>query len=198
MMLEDATSISEDQQIVPINLRHRMPVFLSAASLVFAIAHLTYEHFSGGVQSHHLLNRSDLPAISNWFGLIILPLLGWLLGVRIRAHLASSTQPVLPAGVWIGLVGALLYGAALAASFELYASAISSGLFFGLFLLAAVLPIHRAECFLGFVVGMTFTFGAVLPTLIAAVFAAISIMVRFVFRAVASAVRPSTRLRDVA
>jgi len=35
---------------------------------------------------------------------------------------------------------------------------------YGLFILALFFPIYRAECFLGFVIGMTFTFGAVLPT----------------------------------
>lgn len=178
--------------------RYRMSVYLALASLVFAAAHLAYEHFNGGVQSHHLLNRSDLPAISNWFGLVILPLLGWMLGIRIRDHSASSAQRGSSVAIWVGLVSALLYGVALAAFFELDASVVTSGLFLGLFLLAAVLPIYRAECVLGFVVGMTFTFGAVLPALVAAVFATISIVVRFLFRAVASIVRPSARPPGVA
>jgi len=37
----------------------------------------------------------------------------------------------------------------------------------GLFILALFLPIYRAESMLGFVLGMTFTFGAVLPLLFA-------------------------------
>ena len=169
--------------------RYRLPAMFALASIFYAAAHLTYEHFTGGVQSHHLLARSDLPSFSNWLGLVVLPILGWLLGVRIRNHLASSTRTGLPVGSSAGFFGALFYGVALAASFELDASTISSGLFFGLFLLAVVLPIYRAEYALGFVIGMTFTFGAVLPSLMAAVFAAVSIVVRFAFRAVASAVR---------
>gem|GEM_PF-5307569 len=43
-----------------------MPAFLAFSLLVFGTALLTYEHFNGGVQSHHLLDRRDLPAISNW------------------------------------------------------------------------------------------------------------------------------------
>lgn len=173
--------------------RHLIPMCLALASLGLAAAHLAYEHFNGGVQSHHLLNRSDLPAISNGFGLAVLPILGWLLGIRIRIHSASPTRRGLFAAIGVGLVGALLYGAALAVSFELDASAITSGLFLGLFLLAIALPIYRAEYVFGFVVGMTFTFGAVLPSLVAAVFAAISIVARSIFRAVASVARPSTR-----
>ena len=178
--------------------RYRLPAMIALASLLFAAAHLTYEHFSGGVQSHHLLARSDLPAFSNWLGSVILPILGWLLGVRVRNHLASSTRTGRSVVIWVGFFGALFYGAALAASFELDASSISSGLFLALFLLAVVLPIYRAECALGFVVGMTFTFGAVLPSIIATVFAAISVVVRFAFRTVASAVRRPPRPPGVA
>lgn len=29
---------------------------------------LIWQHFHGGVPSHHLLHRSDLPAVSNWWG----------------------------------------------------------------------------------------------------------------------------------
>lgn len=173
--------------------RYRTPALLAVATLLFAAAHLAFEHFNGGVRSHHLLDRADLPAISNWFGLIVLPALGALLGIRILRARAASARTRLPAGVWLGLVSGVAYGAALAVSFELGVSAFTSGLFLGLFLLAAALPIYRAECVLGFVLGMTFTFGAVLPTLVAAVFATISFVLRLGVRAVVAAVRPSTR-----
>ena len=81
----------------------------------------------------------------------------------------------------------------MAISFELGPSAVTTGLFFGLFVLAAVLPIYRIECIFGFVVGMNFTFGAVLPTLVAVVFAAVSVVLHFVFRAVLSAIRSPDR-----
>jgi len=85
-----------------------------------------------------------------------------------------------------------LYGAALATSFELGASTTTSDLFFGLVVLAAALPIYRVECILGFVVGMTFTFGAVLSALVAVVLAAVSVTVRFAFRSVIAAIRRLT------
>ena len=42
-----------------------------------------------------------------------------------------------------------------------------------IFIIALFFPIYRAECLLGFVMGMTFTFGAVLPTGIGSIFALI-------------------------
>lgn len=168
--------------------RHMRGIF-ALFSIVFVAALLAHEHFNGGVRSHHLLDRQDLPAISNGFGLIVLPVLGWLLGVRLGNGMTSITKSQSSIAIGVGLVCSLFYGAALAASFEIGASAITSGLFVGLFLLAAVLPIYRVEYIFGFVVGMTFTFGAVLPFLVALVVAAVSALVHFAFRAVMSAIR---------
>lgn len=175
---------------------YRLPPLLALASLLFVAAHLIYEHLNGGVQSHHLLNRSDLPVISNWLGLIFLPILGWLFGARIRDRQASASQSRSSSGLWAGLVGALIYGAALAIAFELDASALLSSLFLCLFLLAFLFPVYRAEYALGFVVGMTITFGAVLPTLVAVILATLSVSARLVFRGLRSAVRRSSRPRD--
>ena len=42
-------------------------VFLPLAALLFVLILLIIENFNGAVQSHHLLNNPNLPAISNWF-----------------------------------------------------------------------------------------------------------------------------------
>lgn len=168
---------------------------LALALLVIEAALLAHEHFTGGIRSHHLLDRPDLPAISNGFGLAVMPVLGWLLGSRLRRSPAASGPS---RAVWASLAGALAYGAAMAASFALGASDVSSGLFFGLFLAAAVFPIYRIEYITGFVLGMAYTFGAVLPLLVALVLAAVSFAVRFGFKAVRSAVRRSARPPDTA
>jgi hypothetical protein len=145
------------------------------------------------VQSHRLLNRPDLPAFSNWLGLLTLPIIGSLLAMRVRNYLGGPGTHRVPMHLWAGLAGSLAYGAALAISFSLDASSITWGLFLGLFLLAAVFPIYRAEYALGFVVGMTITFGAVLPTLVAAVFATASLVFRLVIRGVVAAARSLSR-----
>ena len=54
----------------------------------------------------------------------------------------------------------------------------------GMLLLALMLPVYRAECVLGFVLGMTFTFGAILPTVVASVIAAFSALVHLCVRPV--------------
>ena len=170
--------------------RRHMPGFLALFSLVLVAALLMHEHFTGGVRSHHLLDRADLPTISNWFGLVVLPVLGWLADVRLRNQMTSLVRPGLPTRFVIALGCSVVYGAALAASFRLGASTMTSGLFLGLFLIAAALPVYRIEYILGFVVGMSFVFGSVLPTMVAVVVAAVSFIVRFALRSAMSMMRP--------
>jgi uncharacterized membrane protein YccC len=77
--------------------------------------------------------------------------------------------PTIPASVLIGFVGALVFGVALSVAFQGGHDDTAGYLF-------------RAECVLGFVLGMTFTFGAVLPTLIGTIIATISAFVFFYVR----------------
>lgn len=163
--------------------RFRMPLLFALIALAYVGVHLGIEHFDGGVQSHHLLNRADLPAVSNWLGLVTLPLLGFVLGLRVRRLGRFTTA------VWTGLVVSFLYGTALATGFKFGAEAFTQALFFGLFALAVLAPVYRAECLAGFVAGMTLAFGAVLPFVIALVFAAFSAAVRFAFLALLRRVR---------
>jgi len=60
---------------------------------------------------------------------------------------------------------------------------ITSYLFFGLLPLALILPVYRPECLLGFVLGMSAAFGAVLPTLFGTLMALVTFVIhRFVGR----------------
>ena len=80
----------------------------------------------------------------------------------------------MPLSIIAGFLVALLVGIALTVAFTMGNEAVASYIAQGIIVLAVLLPIYRAECFLGFVLGMTFTFGAVLPTAIGSVFAALS------------------------
>ena len=128
-----------------------------------------------------------MPAVSNAWGLLLLPVMSWLLvGIALRRSIATAAAATINApggqaeaaglarGVFVGFFAELLFGASLAATFSLGYQDVTSILFFGMLLLALVFRVYRAECVLGFVLGMTFTFGAILPALVASVTAVIS------------------------
>jgi hypothetical protein len=130
---------------------------------------LAWSHYHGGVPSLNILHREDLPAISNWWGGLLLPLLTWFLLYRIkkrtnRGNSGKSEIPKYSINILYGFVGALIFGILLSAFFMIEYSYLANYMVLGLFPLALVFPIYRAEYLLGFVIGMTYTFGVVLPT----------------------------------
>ena len=147
----------------------RWRLILTTLVIAVEIAHLTWEHFHGGVRTHHFMQRADMPGISNGWGLLLLPALTWFITGRIQQRSAVPAMPII-----IGFVSAFALGIALSAAFMLGNENISAILFFTILLSAMVLPVYRAECVLAFILGMTFTFGAILPTFIASAVAAIS------------------------
>ena len=174
---------------MPYTSPFRARIFLTSAVALAEALHLTWEHLHGGVVSHHLLQRTDLPAISNGWGLVVLPVLAWFLIGRMQARGAAQSHATPATPIAWRFLAALLYGAGLATAFALGYEAVTSAMFFSLFALAVVLPIYRAEYVLGFVLGMTLVFGAVLPTVIACIFALLSAVLhplaRFIVRALA-------------
>jgi len=131
---------------------------------------LAWNFTHGGVPSHHMLAQEDLPSFSNWWGGLLLPLLTWYLLYRVQKRVPDGA---LPLNVVYGFIGALVYGTLLATFFTFGNTDMSGLLFQGVFLLALFFPIYRSEYLLGFVLGMTYTFGAVLPTGIGAILALI-------------------------
>ena len=148
----------------------RLRVGLTVLVTIAIWSLLAWRHFHGGVPAHHLLHNPDLPRISDWFGGVLLPVLAWwllgLAGRRVQAGASPGLRPVI-----VGLVAGLAFGAAMAVTFFTGHQQVTSYLFFSLLPLALFLPVYRPECLLGFVLGMSVTFGAVLPTLFGALMA---------------------------
>lgn len=121
---------------------------------------LIFEHLNGGVVSHHLLNQPDLPAISNWWGALLMPVLSWFLLSRIYRRV----QQPYPAAVLGSFAAALGFGVLVSVLFLQGREQVLSQLMLSLPLLALFFPLYRAEFLLGFVLAMSYTFGALLPT----------------------------------
>lgn len=147
-------------------------VFGTVVVTLLVLSLLAWQQLRGGVPSHHILARADLPAISNWWGALLLPALTWLLLGRILRRISSSATRSHRAA--IAFTGAGLFGVVLAVSFVTDHSTVTTYIVRSLPLLALLLPLYRAEYVLGFVLGMTYTFGAVLPTVFAVTVSAVA------------------------
>lgn len=160
------------QQLLRIQIAFTSLVTLAIWSL------LVWQYFHQGVPTHHLLQRADMPAISNWWGGILLPVLSWLLVGRVNKRILNDDNgATYPVGVIIGFVGALIYGVGLSVAFFGGYPEIASVLFQGILLLALFARVYREECLLGFILSMSIGFGAVLPTLFGMLIATASAIV---------------------
>ncbi len=138
------------------------PLLPALMALGLVSLQLFYEHTHGGIVSHHLLAREDMPAISNWLGLISIPLLAFLVMQSLQSRVARNEEQALK---WIkaGFLGGLAYGLLMSGLWEFDLDAYMPPLLLLPLLLAFFLPLYRWECFLGMVLGMAWTFGGILP-----------------------------------
>jgi len=150
-------------------------LFTLGVTLIAALV-LISQHFDQGVAAHYLFQNPELPRLSNWWALVILPVLSWLcLGFVLKrlSNSAGNLQPQVKQ-VFISFFIAVIYGLAISIFFSLGISTGASGLFFAIPFLAIFFKVYRGEYVLGFVIGMSAAFGVVLPTLFALVMALIA------------------------
>lgn len=134
---------------------------------------LAWEYTHGGFQSHHILRRKDMPELQNWWGGILLPILTWFLLYRIEKRPESILSKRVVYGFWVAFVIA----ASIITLVYLDIHDIPRYLLISILLSALFYPIYRAECLLGFILGMTFSFGAVLPMFIGSILAIIGFLI---------------------
>ncbi len=129
------------------------------------------EHYNGGIITHHLLAREDLPGISNLWGLLSIPLLTWLsialIGNR-RNKISQTDGEKLKSfdkTTWKGFLAALLFGISASLLWEFNFAHILQYFILLPVLIAFFKPVYMPQHLLGFVIGMLFTFGGILPIL---------------------------------
>jgi hypothetical protein len=154
-------------------------IFRVACTAVVAIADVLFLFWQlrhGGVPSHHFFDRADMPAISNWWGALLLPFMTWFLIGRTQKRIATHGDAA-KRNALIGFLCALLFGVLLSLFFTIGADSISNGMFESLFVIALFVPIYRAEYLLGLILGMAYTFGGVLPSIVGSVVAIVTLVI---------------------
>jgi MFS family permease len=161
---------------------HQLRILITSivTMLIFGLLLWTYSH--GGVPSHYILQRKDLPEISNWWGGLLLPILTWFLLGRIKKRLEKqpSETPArkseIPKVIRLFLIG-LAFSILVAVSFTYDYQPFLENVPLILFAISMLIPIYYAEFILGFVLGMTYTFGAVIPTAFVVIVAIVGFLI---------------------
>lgn len=159
---------------------HRLVPYGLGLGLLIVTAHLGWEMTHGGVVTHHLLARSDLPGISNWWGLLVLPLLGWLSSRVVTARARTVEDAARTAG--LAFIGSLLMGVAMAMPFAMGYDSVTPWVFLAALAAGLVVPTYRPEYAFGFVSGMVFVFGPVIPLIAVSIAASISAGAHYLVR----------------
>ncbi len=167
----------------------RIRIFVTSTVSIVIWLLLAWNHYHGGIPSHHILADKDLPEISNLWGAILLPVLTWFLLYRVQKRIISQSNgyaaQVLIRYAIYSFAFSLAFGIAAACFFSYGYPDMTGNLMLGILVVALFFPVYRAECLLGFVIGMSVTFGAVLPTAIGSILASIAFVL---FRGVRPAV----------
>lgn len=136
---------------------------------------LLYQYFSDGIPSHHFLARKEMPLVSNAWGIVTIPAFTWFLVWRIAKRIFNQTDTIeFPKNVLAAFSVSLVFGVALGLSIQYGFKTFTGNVPIILFTLALFFRTYRAECFLGFVLGLTYFVGGVLPIVVGSVFLALS------------------------
>lgn len=163
-----------------------MRILITSIVTILIFGLLFWEHFHGGVPSHHILQKKDLPEISNWWGGLLIPILTWLLLSRIEERLNKQDSSIQQAkNQNIKIFGLFLLGLILglltAFSFTNDYKFFLDNVLYIFLLLSFIIPIYYSEFTMGFIFGMTYTFGAILPTIFILIIGALGFLVyRFI------------------
>jgi len=163
-------------------------------------AMLVWQYLHEGVPIHYLFQNPDLPALSNWWGGLLLPVLSWILIGRMQ----KSELKLTPAqgaqqrkNDAISFISSLSYGVLLSLSFLYGYNDVAGMMFFGILFFALFLRVYREAFVLGFILRMSITFGAILSTLFAIVIALLSVVVYFLAQFIWGRIRHLTLKKQV-
>lgn len=158
--------------------RRAWRLWLAAVAFGLVTLHLGWEWSQGGIASHHFLADASMPKVSNAWGLLWLPLLAALYAPSIRTRaIGHGLRPRWRASIVVGLVGGLMVGGSLAAFVMLGPDIDGVWILGALLTLSILFPVWRGETVLGFLTGMMIGVGAILPSIFALLFSAISLAV---------------------
>ena len=160
----------------------KLRIIITVIISVLILDLLIWDYFHGGVPSHHLLDQKNLPAISNWWSGLLLPVISWIMLGKIKTRIENQTKiearykSEMKSILWRFSIG-LIFGIILSVSFIKNYKFFLDNVPYLLLITSFIVPIFFSEFILGFVFGMTYTFGAILPTAFILIIAGIGFII---------------------
>ena len=146
-------------------------ISVSIASL-FVWGTILWDYTHDGVPTHYMLQSDSLPGFSNWLGAITIPVFTWWLMCRIAKRVGQRTLWSEAQSELVGLITGILFSICLSYFFTI-GSDLPGYLTLAVFALSLFIPIYLSHYMLGYVLGLVYTFGGVLPILFSAIIATI-------------------------
>ncbi|MBX2828232.1 MAG: hypothetical protein KTR22_08720 [Flavobacteriaceae bacterium] len=164
-------------------------VKFTIGAFIITLLFILWEYMNGGVITHHLLAREDLPGISNWWGLLTVSLLTWLVVTFIqRRRRQTEKDEESDDNLIKRFLGGLIFGMVVSLLWELDLEAVLPFFILLPVLLSFFTRVHFPESLLGFVIAMIYSFGGILPILIGLVLLLLSFIVYTLIRFIKSLV----------
>jgi len=150
-------------------LTNKYIAIFTALAAILMWSQILYQYLTDGVAVHMFLHREDMPSISNYWSGLILPLFTAIMLLFIQQRTKKLDPPAAASELsksTYGLIGGFAFGAILCLFFALGYGTPPNLMMLGAIVLSFFLPIYKPAYFLGFVLGMTYLFGATLPIVI--------------------------------
>lgn len=143
----------------------RLRILITGIVTLLVWSHVAWDYFHGGVPTHYLLHDDRLPGIPNWWGAAILPFFTWFMLYRIHKRIDGRELLVTSESlrnVVLRFLAAVLVAVSIAVCF-MNGIEVIDYIMGSLFVLALFFPLYKSEYILGWVLGASFTFGAIIP-----------------------------------
>jgi hypothetical protein len=160
---------------------------------------LLWQYLNDGIPSHYFLADKTMPLVSNAWGAVTVPLFTWFMLWRVDTRLFDQPTAIpFPREVLAAFMGALVYGVILGVSITGGFKQISGNTPWFIAAAALLFPVYRAEYFLGFVLGLTYWIGGVLPIFVGSIFLLMAfVLYYFIRRPVVALVSKLTKMNGV-
>lgn len=150
----------------------RLRIIITALVTLLVWVHVLWDYFHDGIPVHYLFMDKNMPPFPNWLGAIILPFFCWIILGRIAKRINMTNENHNMKLVFMRFLSALTVSLAISICFE-NGVEIPGYVLLSIFALAFFFPLYKSEFLLGWVLGTSYTFGAMIPMLFAVVLAGV-------------------------